>query len=97
MPPSLGTPTKKMNRNCKNYKWNFTKSMGHNSVENSSIKPKIKLDLDTIIINAYAKFHLNTCNLFEENEQKLLVDRPTDKRKAAKQYALLSSKGGINS
>lgn len=68
--------------------------MGHNSVENSSIKPKIKIDLDIIIINAYTKFHLNTCNLFKENEQKLLVDRLTDKWKAAKQYALPSWKGG---
>lgn len=34
------------------------------------------------------------CIFCEENEWKLMVDRLTGKQTAAKQYALLSSKGG---
>lgn len=41
--------------------------------------------------NLYNKFHY--CNLCKGNDQKLLVDRPTDKQTAAKQYAFVSSKG----
>jgi hypothetical protein len=75
--------------------WNFSKSKGHNSVQNGSIVPKTELDLDILTINLYIKFHFNMCNQCEENERKLLMDRPTDRQTAAKQYALPSSKGGI--
>jgi hypothetical protein len=79
--------------------WNFSKSKGHNSVQNGSIVPKIELDLDIFTINLYTKFHFNMCNQCEENERKLLMDRltdrHTDRQTAAKQYALPSSKGGI--
>lgn len=58
-------------------KWNFTKSKGHNSIV-LIIKP----DLDIIIIDLYTKFHLNTYNLCEINEMKLLADWATDSSKA---------------
>lgn len=70
---------------------------------NCLITSKIKLDLDIIMINLYTKFHFNLCNLCEENERQLLVnrptdqqtERPTDRHTIPKQYALRSSKGGI--
>jgi hypothetical protein len=39
--------------------WNFSKSKGHNSVKNGSIKPKAEVDLDILMIDLYNKFHLN--------------------------------------
>jgi hypothetical protein len=75
--------------------WNFSKSKGHNYDRNGSIVPKTELDLDILKINLYTKSHFNMCNQCEENERKLLVDRPTYRPTAAKQYALPSSKGGI--
>ena len=75
--------------------WNFSKSKGHNSVKNGSIIPKIELDLDILTINPCIKFHYNMCIQCEDNERKLLMDRPTDWQTAAKQYALPSSKEGI--
>lgn len=62
-------------------KWNFTKPKGNNSVYNCSIVPKFEVDLDIIMPNMYTKFHCNTCNLYEENERKLLDDRLTDPSK----------------
>lgn len=58
-------------------KWNFTKSKGHNSIV-LIMKP----DLYIIIIDLYTKFHLNTYNLCEEKERKLLADWATDSSKA---------------
>jgi hypothetical protein len=69
-----------MNGNCKLL--DFSKSKGHNSGKNGSIVPKTELDLDILKINLYTKFHFNMCNKCEENERKLLVDRPTDSSKA---------------
>lgn len=51
--------------------WNCFNPKGHNSVGNCSIEPKIKLELDIIIINLYIKFHFYTCNRCKENERKL--------------------------
>jgi hypothetical protein len=69
-----------MNGNCKLL--DFSKSKGHNSGKNVSIVPKIELDLDILTINLYIKFHFNMSNQCEENEWKLLMDRPTDSSKA---------------
>lgn len=63
-------------------------------LKNSLIVPKIKIDLDILMINPYTKFHFSTRNLCLENERELLVDLPTDRRTEAKHYALPSSKGG---
>lgn len=41
-------------------KWNFSKSMEHNSAKNCSIVPKIKSDLDFVIINLNTKFHFSS-------------------------------------
>jgi hypothetical protein len=59
-----------------------------------SIVPKTKLDLHILMIYLYTKFHFSMCNQCEENERKLSgpTDLPTDRRTAAKQYALPSSK-----
>jgi hypothetical protein len=48
--------------------WNFSESMGHESVKNCSIALKTELDLYILMINLYTKFHLNMCNLCEEHE-----------------------------
>jgi hypothetical protein len=69
--------------------WNFSKSMGHNSIKNGSIVPKTELDLDILMINLYTKFHFNMCNQCEQNEQKLLVDRPTDRQQQSNMPSLL--------
>jgi hypothetical protein len=55
---------------------------GHNSVKNGSIVAKTDFDLDILMINLHTKFHFNMCNQCEENERKLMVDRPTDSSKA---------------
>jgi hypothetical protein len=53
--------------------WNFSKSKGHNSVQNGSIVPKTELDLDILMINLCIKFHFNMCIQCKENEQKLQI------------------------
>jgi hypothetical protein len=59
----------------------FFKSKSHdNSGKNSLIVSKTELDLDILTINLYTKFHFNICTQCEENELKLLVDRPTDRQ-----------------
>lgn len=50
-------------------------------MENGSIKPQIKFDLD-FMINLYTKFYFDMYNPYEENEQKLTVGGPTDMRTA---------------
>lgn len=41
--------------------WKFSMFKGHNSAENGLILPKIKSNLDIIIINLYTKFQM--CNI----------------------------------
>lgn len=53
----------------------------HNSVKIFSIVPKIELDLDVIQTDLITKFQLNMFIICEENERKLLVDRPTGSNK----------------
>jgi hypothetical protein len=60
----------------------FLKSKHHNSVKNSSITPKPKLHQDILMMNLYTKFHYSMCNLSEENELQLLMDRLTDKQQS---------------
>jgi hypothetical protein len=55
--------------------WNFSKSKGHNSVQNGSIVPKTELDLDIPMINLCIKFHFNMCIQCKENERKLQIIR----------------------
>lgn len=44
--------------------------------------------------NLYAIFHFSMCNLWEKKWTETVSDRSTDRRRAAKQYALPSLKGG---
>lgn len=76
---------------------NFSMSMGHTSVEKCSILPQIKLDLDVITINLHTKFYFNSAssaNKLNRNCWWTVQPSPTNRRIAAKQYALPSSKGG---
>lgn len=73
-------------------------SMGHTSVEKCSILPQIKLDLDVITINLHTKFYFNSAssaNKLNRNCWWTVQPSPTNRRTAAKQYALPSLKGGI--
>jgi hypothetical protein len=71
--------------------WNFSKSKGHNSVKNGSIVPKTELDLDILMMNLYTKFHFSMCNQYEENEQKRLMDRQTDRPSNRQQQSNMPS------
>lgn len=74
------TSEKEINGNCKRVE--LSNFEGHNSLKNSTFVPKIELNVDFIITNLYTRFYFNMCNICEENEQKLLVDRLTDISKA---------------
>ena len=51
--------------------WNFFKSKGHNSAENYSTSPNIKLNLRILVTNLCTKFHLKISMYDRENERKL--------------------------
>lgn len=79
---------KKPPGNCK--KWIFLSPGGITLVEKCRIVTEIELDLDNML-NLYTKFHLfQYLQSLRRNE--LLVGRLGDRRTAAEQYAIPSSK-----
>lgn len=55
--------------------WKFSMFKGHNSAENGSILPKIRVNLDIIIINLYTKFQMCNISAKKMNENLWWIDQ----------------------
>ena len=59
---------------------NFSKSKGHNSAENYSTRPNIKLNLRILVASLCTKFHLKILMYNRENERELNPEGQNDGR-----------------